>query len=831
MDLLHSIFGLRTLRPGDEGVNLGFTFELRAYEWALAIALCVLAAWWCYRRLDGPRWGRATLATLRALLLALLVLLVTGPKLVRPNETIEKDWLVVLLDRSASMNIADATTPDGQKESRDQQLRQALVKNKAALEAASKDRSVLVMGFDAGAFEIKPGATGVVDAVALGNPVGGRSDLSGALEQALAKIASRPLSGVLVLSDGRVSGGRTQGAASTGASRSLLRKLAAEKTPIITVALGSPDPVGDVSVRSVQGPGVAFANDVVPIEAAVEFVGAGGAAGRAKVQLVDTATGRVLDEQAIEWEAQPIPAPGTARAERPVKRATLTSTPTDQGSAKWAVRVVPDGPDLLAGNNESPVSVDVVDRPLRVVYFDGYPRWEYRYLQAILTREKSIASSAQLLSGGRRFIQEGNTLLPALPTSPAEWAAIDVIILGDVRPEVFSGEQLRQLRERVAVGGAGLLFIGGESAMPSAWRSTPIGDLLPISTSGDYSPGDNQRTYGRDLTMRPTPLADRLGVLRLLRTPELNSWWPPSVSDPESGWSRLRWAQRIDPSSLKPAAEALAFGSPVGDAAAGDEGVLVATMRFGAGRIVYVATDEIWRWRYGRGEDLPERFYLQLVRLLGRDSVARAGRRALLTASPIRGEVGRPIRLNLELIDQTLADAAAATVNVRVERVGEVGAKPNDPSTLPTDRDADSAAVTLRSAGQPKRTGVESRPTLAGTFIAARAGLYRASVADPLLAGSTDAAVTTEFEVTLPDDELRQPETDHPLLANLSKETGGAAMSLSDWSALPGLLPKREVHIALAPDEESLWDKPIMLILVLLLATAEWIGRRLLRLT
>lgn len=855
------LLGFRSLRPGDRGVQWGFEHALSPWVWVLIGLLAALAAWWSYRRMEGPRWARVSLGVARALLLVLLAVLAAGPKLVRPNEAVEKDWVVVLVDRSASMGIADAPGGDAgaggsnpgagaPRLTREAQARTALANGRAAIDAAGKDRVLLWLGFDGGAFDLRPDPSwsepgpgrGALP-VKLDEPIGARTDLGVALEQGLARVAARPLSGVVVLSDGRTAG---------EVPRGVLRRLTAEKVPIVAVPLGSPEPIEDVSVGSVQGPGVAFVGDVVPVEA---VVGRTGRADGVRVQLIDAATGAVLDERPVEWPSEQGVGGGGDAVPAPA-RVTLTSTPEGAGALRWVVRVVRRGasegavaaPDLIPGNDEAALGVNLVDRPLRVLYVDGYPRWEYRYLQAILTRERSVASTAMLLSAGRRFLQEGNTPMAGLPSTPAEWNALDVVVMGDVRPEVFSGEQLRQLRERVASGGAGLLWIAGESAVPGQWRGTPLGDLLPIASGstlgragGLMGGGEAQRTFEGEVTLSPTPLAERLGVLRLLRTPENGSWWPRQVSEPETGWSRLRWVQRIDASALKPAAEVLAVATPV-DAAGGTDrgpdgggegapGAAVVTMRFGAGRVVYVATDEIWRWRYGRGEDLPERFWLQLIRLLGRDSVARAGKAALLTASPSRAEVGQPVRLQLEVIDQVLADTAPATFTVRVSpKVGEASAA-NAPTAQADGRDT--VDVTLRLV-QPTGGGTAggasgaARPTYTGTFIAARKGDFVAAPLDaPLLAAGE---VSAEIEVRSPDDELRRPESDHPLLARLAAETGGAALNPSDLSKLPELLPRREVHVALTPDEHTLWDRPLSLLLLALLFTLEWVGRRLLRL-
>ncbi|MFN0010510.1 MAG: hypothetical protein ACKVS8_02575 [Phycisphaerales bacterium] len=812
------LLGFRSLHPDQEGVRFALSFAPRPWEWAVLGIAALAAAWWCYRKIEGPLWGRSVLAASRALLIVLVAFLACGPHLERANESVEQDWVIALVDRSASMRIADAPGTGvgaGARVTRDEQLRGALAAHQAALGALAKDRTVLWLGFDSGTFDLKPSAeVPGLPALDGAGPTGRRTDLAAALEQGLARAAGRPVSGMVVFSDGR---------ATDQPPRALLRRLLAERVPVVAVPLGSDQPVADWSVRSATGPGVAFAADVIPVEAVVERAGSSGSNAPVKVQLVDTRTGDVLDERSVVLPDGP----------EASERVTLTATPSagaGGAAAKWAVRVVPDGAaggpgggDLLAGNNETPISVEIVDRPLRVLYLDGYPRWEYRYLQAILTREKSVASTATLLSPGRRYLQEGNTPMDALPNSPPEWDAFDVIVIGDVQPEVFSPEQLRQLRARVASGGAGLLWIGGDSATPGAWRSTPLADLLPMAISstdtGGGIGGEAVGTWDRDVVMRPTPLADRLGVLRLLRTPQDGSWWPTGVGVSGSGWSRLRGAQRIAPDQLKPAAEVLATGHAQTPAATdADASALVLTMRYGAGRVVYVATDEIWRWRYGRGEDWPERFWLQLIRLLGRDSVARSGKAAVLTVAPQRAEVGGPVRVRVELLDQSLAEAAGSTLQLRVTRRPGAGEEATG---------NDTSDITLRASTDRAVARPGDRATFVGTFIPPVTGIYRIEITDALLAGQ---AISADLEAWQSDDELRRPETDHALLASLAQQTGGSVVNPADLDRLPGLLPRREVRLALAPDEQSLWDSPLALFLVVGLFVLEWVGRRLIRL-
>jgi len=345
------------------------------------------------------------------------------------------------------------------------------------------------------------------------------------------------------------------------------------------------------------------------------------------------------------------------------------------------------------------------------------------------------------------------------------------------------------------------------------------------------------------VTITPTPLADRLGVLRLLPTPESGTWWPPELSDPKTGWSQLRWAQRIEPELLKPTAEVLATARSAGKAGDGaqtgsDTLPVLVSMRFGAGRVLYLGTDEIWRWRYGRGEVYAERFYLQMIRMLGRESLSRAGKLARLEASPRRAEVEQPIRITVELVDQSLVDAAPASLRVRVVREGSV--MPGDKRDSPGAADESAAPTDLvltpeGNAGGNARGNRASR-TYAATWITNESGRYRVEASDPLLAsvGASDGGgagvLSTQVEVWLPDDELRRPETDHAMLTKLSELSDGAVLSLRDLKDLPRLLPNRKLTLSGEPEVETLWDTPLALILVMSLLTVEWVGRRLMKL-
>ncbi|MEM1424507.1 MAG: hypothetical protein AAGH64_10960, partial [Planctomycetota bacterium] len=711
---------------------------------------------------------------LRAALLIVLAVLIAGPRLAEVDERVERDWVLVLVDRSASMSIPDVAHTSG-RITREAQLTEALRDAWPAFQEIASERTVVWLGFDAGAFDLEAD-----ESLRLGEASGSATALGAALDQALARAAARPLSSVVLLTDGRSVDTPT---------RAALRRLRAERVPVHSVALGSPDPVGDIAIRSVDAPRAAFAGDVTPVRVELDALGAP-ADEPVTLRLVDNATGLVLDEREVLPD----------EIDGPV---TLTHKATEAGEASWSVEAQTTTTDLVEDNNSVNIALELVDRPLRVLYIDGYPRWEQRYLRNLLLREASILSSGLMLAADRRYTQEGDIELTTLPGSPEDWEEFDIVIIGDVRPDVLRIEQLEQLRDHIAKRGAGLLWIGGEASTPSRWFDTELADLLPFSRTG----ADGTRLLD-PFVVTPALGADRLGVLRLSEDPE--EPWPAVLDDPGTGWSTFYYGQAIDPAGVKPTAEVLAFARSI---VTGDETPIALTMRYGAGRSVYIATDEVWRYRYGRAEVLYERFWVPLVRMLGRESLSRAGRALVFRATPTRAIVERPVRLRLELLDQALIDAAPREIRVALEREAAAGDTTDETQRVEVTmrRDADDERVYLAS-WQP--------PT---------AGVWTARPNDPLLA---DAGATEDLaeriEVALPQDELRRPETDHGALRALASETGGVVVEPSEAGTLTDLFPNRQLRVR-TERAEPLWDTPLALIVVLLLVTGEWVGRRLLR--
>ena len=818
--------GLERLSLADPETTLDWVHPLPAWAWASAALVALAVAAWSYVHLQGPPWARVPLAGLRALTLMLVAVLLAGPELTRTDERVEPDWVLFLVDRSDSMNVRDVAD-NGDAITRDRQLRRALARHTRLLtRGLGDDREVRWIGFDRDAAAIAdpfappsdtaPSTTTDTDANTPPAPApapappaaastepslppadGRRTHLRTALDRALDLAHGRPLSGVVIFSDG-------QSPETLGPD--LVQRVNSRFAGVYAVPLGAARPPRDLAIATVDAPTEAFVGDVVPVTVTVDLTGGDPADDPAplssvRVELIDpqqtdpeTGEPTVLDERSLDETA-----PGEPVRLRARTRAT--------GPLKWRVRVVDAGGaggerrELIETNNTASIETRVVDRALRVLYVEAYPRWEFRYLKNLLIREASIEVSTMLLSADRDFAQEGDRPIARLPETREEMEAYDAVILGDVPVDALGIDRMQALRELVADRGAGLIWIGGRAHVPEAYAATPLADLLPMRDPEATSVAALPRAGAAAVA---TPLAESLGVL------QINA--PDGEPLALEALPRLYWVQDVGP--LKPAAEVIARVVDAADEASvvseGGARPAVVRMRFGAGEVLYLATDETWRWRYGRGEVVFEQFWIQLVRLLARAGIEDGDRPTVLTLSNRRIDRGQSVVVELISRDPALVARDARTLSA-------VAVDAEAPEERPE-------RLTLRRRDDPGESAQSGRVTYRAVWRPSRPGAW-------LVRLDEDAAVAPlrPLEVRPADAEARRPEADHAKLARLAQATGGAVVDPSNLRPLAELIPSRPRRTPYVV-REPLWDSWLALIMVIGLLAVEWTGRKLIRL-
>ncbi|MEO0474675.1 MAG: hypothetical protein AAF085_01715 [Planctomycetota bacterium] len=792
--LFDRLFGLDgSMSLSGENTAIGWAYPLPAWAWLLIILAALAIAHGSYARMEGARWARFGLATFRALLLIALAVLLAGPTVVRTDITPEADWLLVMVDRSASMTFAD-TQIDGNAISRDDALRDALADQLELFgeEELGETRNIVWFGYDREAYPIDVPSSEAL----LSDPSVQATNLRTALDQVLQAAAGRTISGVVLFGDG-------QSPQPTG--EATIEKLARQDIPVFSVPLGSALPRLDLAVQRVDAPVSAFAGDLVPLTVTVRrqdiLPGEDDALAidpaDVVVRLIDQDTGDIVDERTLEEDGFDSPLRMQAQSE-------LAGELNLRAEVSYEGSVTNVQAEIATSNNSRAVSIAMVDRPLKVLYVDRV-RWEYRFLVPMLKREESIDSSILLVDADRGFVQEGNTPLSRFPLTAEEIRPYDVIMIGDVHPRFFSDQQLALVREHVATRRAGLLWIGGDRHTPNLYAGTDLELLLPMTTPS--SVGRLIPAEGFEVPIQPTQVAEELNLLRLSlkRGDEVGSplaEWPSNLPP-------FRWAQ--DLGTLRPGARTLAHALGMVNAVTGQPSPLVVLYRFGGGEVIYVGTDETFRWRKVGGEVYFEQFWIQLTRKLGRTRLQQVDDRARFVVSPPAVDLGATQLVELIIDDPALIRSAPQSVRVQVLQQGatedaftEVGEVELRPTGFQGDLDSGARAVYQANW----------RSDLPGRFVL--------KVNEPLL----DALeLQAPAEVRDPAQELARAATDHDRLIRLADGTGGAVIELTNLAQLQSLVPDRSRELT-SETRQPLTNTLIALLVLLGLLTLEWGLRR-----
>ncbi len=767
---------------------------------AAAIALAV----WLYRReLAQPRRGLSVALPLVGLRSA-LVLLTLGLLLPQVRLLFEREgWpdLVLLIDDSQSMGTADDYQDPRVKAKAEElaraaglttaqrlQLAQALVTRadaawlnallarQARLHVFHCSSRVERLGEVDAAENLGAGA----DAVRGLKPAGPTSQLGTAVRTVLQEFRGSALAGVVMLTDGVATEGDDLVQAAQQAAKM--------GVPLYFVGLGDANEPRDLVLHDLQVEDAVHVQDRLVFEARLTAKG-GLRAGSVPVTLSEK-----QGDQLKELAREQVTLDPTGK---PV-RVRLTHTPTSPGEREYVIEVPAQPDETDAANNRLQRRIFVADfQRTRVLYVEGYPRYEFRFLKALLEREsaatranKTVDLKVLLADADPDYAKEDRSAVEAFPATRDElFSQYDLVILGDVEPRhpKLGEKRLQWLADFVREKGGGLLLIAGAQSMPHAYRDTPLADVLPIEVPAGSVGDDRDRPEGYRL--RLTAVGRMHPMFRLV----------PDETDNQAVWDRLAplyWS--AGPYRVKPAAEGLAVRPAAG---AGPPEPLAVQQFAGAGRVMYFGFDESWRWRYREDEVRYNQFWVQAVRYLAR---TRLSRTELRVDKQVPYRKGEPIRVTVRFPDDTPPPAAEVPVRVAVEYTAPNG---------------EMEAQTLRLA---KLDG--SRATYEALLTRTSDGQYKFWLASPAPPGARPGA---SAKVLPPPGELDELRMNQAGLERAAVLTRGRFYTLADAERLPEELPPLpRVTLNQPRPPWPLWNHPLVFALAVVLAGGEWLLRK-----
>jgi uncharacterized membrane protein len=712
---------------------------------ASAIAL----AWVIWRRNKDlaksvTRARAAVLWMLQWATIAVLLLLLWEPAIsvtaLRPQQNI----VAVLLDDSRSMSIRDSGP------SREQQAIELL--NTRLLPELRKQYQVRLYRLDSSLKRIPD----LQQAQANGTA----TQLGTGLRQLADEAATLPVGSVILLSDGADNSG--------GIGGDTMAELRRRRLPVNTVGFGRETLMHDVEIGEVELPSSALVNS--RLQAAVRIRQNGFSGKRAT--MVVTSGGNVVATRDVTL------ADGGQQLEN------IEFDAGKSGVKNVEVKLQPlPGEENTANNRVIRVlSVDGTKR--RILYVEGEPRWEYKFLRRAVEDDPALEVVSMLRTTQNKIYRQGisnsSELVDGFPFKPEDLFAYQGLILGTVESGFFSRTQQEAIREFVDRRGGGLLFLGGRSSLSDGdYNAPPFAELLPVKLPG------RKNTFHRDLVAAELTEAGKKSLICRIESDEEKS---------VDHWNVLPYlADYQDPGTPKPGAVVLAQSNVNGKRIP-----LLITENYGRGRTGVFATGGSWRWRMQQpvADISQETFWRQLLRWTAGGTPSR------VVASPSQTELndnGR-IELRAEVRDKSYLPTNGADVQARII-------------------EPDGAAETVTLRPQPLSPGV-----YAASWTVPQDGSYVAEISAKS-GGTVLGSDVTTFRREDGAAENFHQEQNRELLQKLADQTGGHYYSGRDTRKLPREISFSEAGIT-ARENKDLWNMPVVFLLLLAIRSAEWLLRR-----
>ncbi|MBX6311723.1 MAG: VWA domain-containing protein, partial [Isosphaeraceae bacterium] len=696
---------------------------------------------WLYRREgSAPLWYKMGLAALRIALVLLAVFMLS--EAVLSVERTGLPYFVVMADDSSSAGVVDQYADPKVKQTAEE-LAKIAGKTKAnrlavaqgllakgegeTLRELQKQHKVKLYLVSASTRplaeidqpeEVKPALEKLLKV----EPTGAQSRLGDGVRQVLTELRGVPPTAILLLTDGETTDGESLASAAELARR--------KGVPLYTVGLGDPEPARDLELSDLMVDEVVFVDDLVRFEAKLSSRGFAGQEVTVHLRQKDPQPGNPNAVKDLESIRVPAPPDGQPR------RVELGHRPKKTGEVTFILEVEPRPRELQTDNNAIVRTINVREEKLRVLLVDGLPRYEFRYLKTLLERDSTIDLNVVLQSADPEFSEQDKAAIgnfPAAKEGPDGLYSYDVVIFGDVDVSFLSSSQMQNLVDFVTQKGGGVMFIAGEHYNPLTYKRTPLEPLLPIQLAEARNPaaaGVAIAAFRPALTVegRTHPIFrfgdDEATSARIWQElPELN-WFFEAPRKAPAAFVLAEHPQQTGPEGKLP---------------------LMLYHFVGAGKVMFNAVDDTWRWRYRVGNRYFGRYWIQTIRFLARSKLL-GQKQAEIVTDRRRYQRGQPVQIQVRFPNPGLAPKSGE-LTVQVERKGQ----------------------------GPRRLSLQSSPNARNVFEGAMPGGPEGEytvrlLPPPVLEGGMP---TTTFRIDAPAGEFERVQMNEPELRRAASASGG----------------------------------------------------------
>ncbi len=635
------------------------------------------------------------------------------------------------------------------------------------LQALAAEHEVELLGFGA---QVRPLVAGEVRSDCDRMAVDRESLLAESIRKTVLGVTSKSRdAALLVLSDGRASDG--------DALRAAARLAKARGVGIFTVCLGGPTKRRDVQLVAVPRQEFFLAGEPGQILVRIRQAGYDEATTTLRVT-----GGEKEFKHDVRFEGK-----SSVTVEVPVTQAK-------SGLYAYTVRIDPIDGEQETSNNEQAVFCNVIDQRIRVLLLEGQPYWDTKFLAQSLRKDERLElTQITRLSPGKQetiLTRTGGGGGARLPSTAEEFAAYDVVILGRGMECLLDAERVSLLCDFVSRGGGHVIFARGRSYDPRTPAGRRMGRDLAVLEPVIWAPG-----MAKNLTLSLTATGRGSPCFSFAHL----------AMDSGDAISRLP-GFRVMPliEREKSAARVLARATTTALARASDGGVgdpAVVTMDYGRGRIVAILGEGLWQWSFLSPKDkqfdgIYDAFWSNLVRWLATSSAFGPGADVSMKLSRSAVKLGTAV--TVEIASRGTSKETAAPKLTVTDSAGET-------TPLPL----------VRARGEHR---------MQASFTPAAAGTYTLALAAP---GRKPDRIERRFSVYDLDTERLNTSADPEAMAMISRESGGEVLGPGDAPRFRDMLSKRRAAIEAPRQPYYIWDKALVLIIMLGWIGAEWFFRRL----
>jgi uncharacterized membrane protein len=719
--------------------------------WVSMIAAAAVLAWLIRARLRDAaaglrRWRAAGIWMLQALLAALVLWVLWQPALLITELKAQQDVIAFLIDDSRSMAIADEGAST-------RQARAIEALQNGVLASVSQKFQTRLYRFDSH-------LTRIPDLNAL-HAAAPATRLGDSLKALVDDTSDLPIGAIVVLTDGADNAG--------GPDLDTMSALRARHIPVHTVGVGRTQATRDVEIDDAAMAPRALADSRVA--ATIDFH-QHGYAGRTS-RVIVRAGDKVLASRNVTFEAD-----GARQSE------TMLFNVGEAGGKAFQFSIDPLPGEERGANNAVTRMVTVESDKRRVLYLEGEPRWEYKFIKRAEEDDHVVQLVSMLRTTEnkiyRQGIQDPKELAEGFPVKPEALFAYQALVIGSVDANYFSPAQRELIREFVDRRGGGLLLLGGRySLSDGGWDSSTLADLLPV-----VLPAGQKTFHVEPAHVDLAPAGRDHYVTRLVDDPVANA----------ERWKKMPTLMDFqEPGTPKPGATVLAEME-----GAGRKMPLLVTQNYGRGRTAILATSGTWRWQMHLpvGDTSHAVFWQQLLRWL---------------------VTGAPGHVVASVPNQTLEDTGRVILSADVR-----GA---DYQPVP---DARVEAHIIGPGGVSATLDLPPAPGTPGIFRAEWTAGAPGSYLTEVTAHRGDQAVGRDVLTFQRLDGVAEnfhTEQNRELLTRLATQTGGRYWQPQGLSGLADEISYSEAGVTTRVTKE-LWNMPAVFLALLLLRAGEWLLRR-----